>query len=103
LHNWIDEAWIRPGWSTSDGRKDFISIAFATLAMTMSVEALFGCSTLVLDLSCGLVLVEETMAYMSSSMVVSNPSSFEVPRRHCKDPIPPWNIHVELSRHAKIL
>lgn len=50
LDNWTEEAWIRPGWSAGDGRKEFIPVAFAAAAMTMSAEPLFGCSALAADL-----------------------------------------------------
>lgn len=57
LDNWTEEAWIRPGWSAGDGRKEFIPVAFAAAAMTMSAETLFGCSALASDLPCGPVLL----------------------------------------------
>jgi len=101
LDNWTEEAWIRPGWSTGDGRKEFIPVAFAAAAMTMSAETLFGCSALASDLPCGPVLLEETFAFMSSSMDSSGSPSLEVPARHCKDPFPPWSTRVELSRQCR--
>jgi len=36
LDNWIEEAWITLGWSTSDGQNEYILIAFIAVAMTMS-------------------------------------------------------------------
>jgi len=65
--------------------------------MTISAKALFGCNALALDLPYGLVLVEETMAFMSSSMTFPYPSSFKISKKHCKDPKPPWNTCVEFS------
>ena len=101
LDNWTEEAWIRPGWSTGDGRKEFIPVAFAAAAMTMSAETLFGCSALASDLPCGTVLLEETFAFLSTSMDVSGAPPLEVPARHCKDPFPPWCTRAELSRQCR--
>ena len=63
LDNWTEEAWIRPGWYSSDGKKVFIRVAFATTSMTMVAEAIFGCSGSIADLPCALVLLEETLDY----------------------------------------
>ena len=67
LDNSTEKAWIRLGWSTSDGRKEFIHVAFAAAAMTMSAKTLFGCAALTFDLPFGPVLLEETFAFMSIS------------------------------------
>ena len=36
LDKWTEEAWIRTGWSTGEGRKELIPVAFAAAALTMS-------------------------------------------------------------------
>ena len=56
LDNWTKEAWIRPGWSSRDRKKEFIPMAFAT-AMTMLAETLFGCCALASHLPCGRLLL----------------------------------------------
>ena len=76
-------------------------MAFAAAAMTMSVENLFGCSVLALDLPCGSVLLVETLAFIFSSMDLSDSPSLEVPTRHCKDPFLPWSTRAELSRQCR--
>ena len=58
VDNWTEEAWIRPGWSADDGRKELIPVAFAAGAMTSARDAMFGCSALVADLPCGSTLFE---------------------------------------------
>ena len=65
LDNWTEEVWIRPGWSADDSRKELIPVVFAASAMISSADAMFGCSTLVLDLPCGSTLLEETFTFMS--------------------------------------
>jgi len=63
LDNWTEEARIRSGWSSGDGRKVFIHVAFAATSMTMVADAMFGCSGSVADLPCAPVLLEETLDY----------------------------------------
>ncbi len=76
-------------------------MAFATAAMTMSAETLFGCSALTSDLPCGPILLEETLAFMSSSVEQHGSPPLEVLARHCKDPFPPWRTRAELSRQCR--
>jgi hypothetical protein len=42
LDNWTEEAWIRPGWSAGDGRKELISVAFAAAATIEPLSMVFG-------------------------------------------------------------
>jgi len=49
VDNWTEEAWIRPGWSTGDGRKELIPVVFAVSAMTSTADTIFGCSALAAD------------------------------------------------------
>ena len=101
LDNWTEEAWIRPGWSTGDGRKVFIPVTFAATAMTMVAEAMFGCSGSVADLPCAPVLLEETMDYTCNAAEQQFLPSFQIPARHFKDPPPPWRTPKELSDHCR--
>lgn len=64
-------------------------MAFAILIMRMSIESMFGCSALVGDLPCGLVLLEETLAFFTTSVDRHDLPPLEVPALHCKDPFLP--------------
>jgi hypothetical protein len=46
LDNWTEEAWIRPGWSAGDGRKELIPVAFAAAATIEPLSMVFGCSAI---------------------------------------------------------
>ena len=100
VDNWTEEAWIRPGWSAGDGRKELIPVLFAAGAETALAEAMFGCSALVSDLPCGLTLLEETYAFMSGVAESREHAPLEIPARHCKDPLPPWGTQLELTRSS---
>ena len=41
LDNWTEEAWIRPGWSVGDGRREFIPVAFAAAATIAPLSMVF--------------------------------------------------------------
>ena len=101
MDNWTEEAWIRPGWSSGDGRKVFIPVAFAATSMTMVAEAMFGCSGSVADLPCAPVLLEETLDYACNAAEQQILSSLKIPARHFKDPPPPWRTPKELSDHCR--
>jgi hypothetical protein len=91
VDNWTEEAWIRPGWSTGDGRKELIP-------MTSTADAMFGCSALASDLPCGSTLLEETYAFMSGMVESREHVLPQIPTRHSKDPAPPWRTQLELTR-----
>jgi hypothetical protein len=101
LDNWTEEAWIRPGWSSGDSRKEFIPVAFAATSMTMVAEAMFGCSGSVADLPCALVLLEETLDYAFNAAEQQILSPSQISARHSKDPPPPWCTPKELSDHCR--
>jgi hypothetical protein len=90
LDNWTEETWIRPGWSSGDGKKVFILVAFAATSMTMVAEAMFGCSGSVANLHCALVLLEETLDYACNATEQQILSYLQISARHSKDPPPPW-------------
>ena len=90
VDNWTEEAWIRPGWSADDGRKELILVVFAASAMTSAAAAMFRCSALASDLPCGSTLLEETYAFMSGVAESCEHALVATPARHCKDPLPPW-------------
>ena len=89
LNNWTEEAWIRPGWSASDGRKELIHVVFVPNARSSLAEAMFGCSAQALDLPCGSTLLEETFAFMLGVAESHEHAPLEVRSRHVKDPLPP--------------
>jgi hypothetical protein len=101
VDNWTEEAWIRPGWSAGDGRKELIPVVFAASAIISSAEAMFGCSALASDLPCGSTLLEETYAFMSGVAETREHVQVEIPARHCKDPLPPWSTPLELIRRCR--
>ena len=101
VDNWTEEAWIRPGWSAGDGRKELIPVAFASGAMTSAYDAMFGCSGLVADLPCGSTLFEETFAFMSGVAETHEHASVLSLTRHAKDPLPPWGTQWELTDRSQ--
>ena len=100
MDNWTKEAWIRPGWSSGDGRKVFIPVAFAATSMIMVAEAMFGCSDSVAELPCAPVLSEETLDYVCNAAEQQILPSLEILARHFKDLLPPWRTSKELSDHC---
>ena len=88
------------GWSTGDGRKEFIRVAFAAVAMTMSAETVFDYVALAFDLHRGLVLLEETLAFTPSPKEQHSSPPFEVPVRYCKNPFFQWSTHANLIRQC---
>lgn len=62
--------WIRIGWSTSDGTKELIPVAFAASAVTVIEVAMFRCTALASNLPCNLTLLEERYAFMSRIAVL---------------------------------
>ena len=101
VDNWTEEAWIRPGWSAGDGRKELIPVVFAASAVTETTKAMFGCSALASDLPCGSTLLEETYAFMSGVAESHEHAPVEIPARHCKDPPSPWGTPLELIRRSR--
>jgi hypothetical protein len=101
VDNWTEEAWIRPGWSAGDGRKELIPVVFAASAVTSTTEAMFGCSALASDLPCNSILLEETYAFMSTVVESREHAPLEILARHCKDPLPPWGTQLELTRRSQ--
>jgi hypothetical protein len=101
VDNWTEEAWMRPGWSAGDGRKELILVVFAAGTMTLTTEAMFGCSALASDLPCSSTLLEETYAFMSGVAEPREHTPIEIPARHCKDPFPPWDTQLELTRRSR--
>jgi hypothetical protein len=89
LDNWTEEAWIRPRWSSGDGRKVFIPVTFAATSMTMVAETMFGCSGSVANLPCAPVLFEETLDYACNATGQQILPSLQIHARHSKDPPPP--------------
>ena len=90
LDNRTKEAWIRPGWSAGDGRKELIPVAFVAAATIESLSMVFGCSAMVDILPYGSALLEESLAFMGD---VKHPQEMAPKRalmRHPKDPLPPW-------------
>ena len=47
LDNWTEEAWIRPGWSVGDDRKELIHVAFAAAATIKPLPMVFWCRAIV--------------------------------------------------------
>ena len=47
LDNWIEEAWIRLGWSAGDGRRELKFVAFAVAATIAPLSMVFGCGAIV--------------------------------------------------------
>ena len=101
VDNWTEEAWIRPGWSAGDGRKELIPVVFAASAMTSTADAMFGCSALASDLPCASTLLEETYAFMSGVAETHEHAPVKIPARHCKDPSPTWGTPLELTRRSR--
>ena len=101
VDNWTEEAWIRPGWSAGDGKKELILVVFAASAVTSAADAMFGCSALASDLPCGSTLLEETYAFMSGVAESREHAPVAIPARHCKDPLPPWGTQLELTRRSR--
>lgn len=101
VDNWTKEAWIRPGWSAGDGRKELIPVVFAASAATPTADAMFGCSALASDLPCGSTLLEETYAFMSGVAESHEHAPVEIPARHCKDPSPTWVNPLALTRRSR--
>lgn len=75
LNNWTKEVWIKLRWSTSDRRKKFIPITFVIIFMIMLAEILFDCSAFAFDLPYGVVLLEESLAFISNSIEPNIPPS----------------------------
>jgi hypothetical protein len=91
LDNWTEEAWIRPGWSAGDDRKELIHVAFGAAATIEPLSMVFGCSAIVDTLPYGSVLLEELLAFMGD---VEDPQEMAFRRvlvRYPKDPLPPWH------------
>jgi hypothetical protein len=101
LDNWIEKTWNRPGWSSRDGRKVFIPVAFAATSITMVAEAMFSCSGSVVDLPCAPILLEETLDYACNAAEQQILPHLQIPALHFKDPPPPWRTPKELSDHCR--
>lgn len=97
VDNWTKEAWIRPRWSAIYGRKEFIPVVFAAIAVMSTANAIFGCSALASNLPCGSTLLEETYAFMSGMVESREYVLLQIPVRLCKDPVPPWRTQLELT------
>ena len=101
LDNWTEEAWIRPGWSAGDGRKELIPVAFAAAATIAPLSMVFGCGAMVDTLPYGSALLEELLAFMGST----DDQRDMVPKGalvcHPKDPLPPWRDSAELFRRCE--
>ena len=90
LDNWTEEAWIRPGWSAGDGRRELIPVAFTAVATIAPLPMVFGCGTFVDTLPYGTTLLDEFLAFMASAEDQQEMVSQDTLVRHPKDPIPPW-------------
>ena len=101
LDNWTEEAWIRPGWSAGDGRKELSPVAFAAAATIASLPMVFGCGALVDTLPYGSALLEESLAFMSNAEDSEQMAPKDTLVCHPKDPLPPWRDSLELLRRCE--
>ena len=102
LDNWTEEAWIRPGFASGDGRKELIPVSFAAATMSMSAESIFGCSAPLALLPSGPELFQESFALASAFLEDQQDiPPLRAPPRHCKDPLLPWTNSEELSRQCR--
>ena len=96
LNNWIEEAWIRQGWSAGDGRRAFNPMAFAAAATIAPLSMVFGCGVIVDTLPYGSPLLQESLAFMGSTDDQQDMAPKGALVRHPKDPFPSWRDSAEL-------
>ena len=103
LYNWTEEAWIRPGWSAGDGRKEIIHVAFAATAIIEPLSMVFGCSAIVDTFSFGSALLEESFAFMRDVGDTREMAPRHALVRHPKDPLHPWHDSKDMRTLSSLL
>ena len=101
LDNWIEEAWIRPGWSAGDGCREFIHVAFAAAATIAPLSMVFGCGVVLDTLPYGSALLEESLAFMGSADNQRQMAPHSTLVHHSQDPPPSWRDSAKLFQRCE--
>lgn len=101
LDNLIKEAWIQHGWSTGDGCKELIHVAFGAAPTIAPLSKVFGCGAFVDTLPYDFVLLEESLTFMGSVEDQREMTHEDELVCHPKNPFHSWRDSPELLRRCE--
>ena len=101
LDSWTEEAWIPPGWSTGNGHRELIHVAFAAAATIAPLSMVFGCGAFVDTLFYGSVLLKESLAFIGNAEDQQEMAPKNSLMCHPKDPLLLWGDSTEPLRRCE--